>query len=118
MLPYESGIVTRIAPMINFRNEDQIVKDWVKVAILSSIDPVAPYSWQPIETVPKDAHSVDLWVVSCCFGRERGMRYPDCYWSSQRGKWMKGGYEFETDGIRITHWIRIGTPTPIKKEEA
>jgi len=55
--------------MINFRNEDQIVKDWVKVAVLSSIDPVAPYSWQPIETVPKDAHSVDLWVVSCCFGR-------------------------------------------------
>lgn len=89
---------------------DRIIKENTPPAVPS------PYEWQPIETAPKDGHVVDLWVTTFCFGRERETRYADCYWSKSRSKWMKGGYDFETDGMTVTHWIRIGTPT--KKEKA
>lgn len=70
----------------------------------------SPYSWQVIDSAPKDGHPVDLWISYCCFGRERFKRISNAYWSRREEQWMNGSYPIEDDGVKITHWIRIGDP--------
>ena len=59
--------------------------------------------WQPIETVPRDGTSVDLW-----FAGEWNRRMPDAYWSEALKAWVPYGRGCSyLDSPIITHWMPL-----------
>lgn len=85
------------------------MEEWM-AQIRPPVDP-PPYEWQGIASAPKDGHDLDLWVTFSCFGKESGERVANAYWSKRRGEWQyRLGNPIEEDGVRATHWIRIGSP--------
>lgn len=81
------------------------------VADMRPPTPQPPYAWQGMESVPMDGHPVDLWITYSCFGKERGQRVTDAYWSERRGEWQYPlGNPVAEESVRITHWMRIGKP--------
>jgi hypothetical protein len=75
--------------------------------------------WQPIETVPKDGTTVDLWAQSLA-ERDRDDLHPCTGFRVPDACWWDGGWR-NTDGnphpylegftnLRFTHWMRPPDP--------
>jgi hypothetical protein len=84
--------------------------------------------WQPIETVPKDGTTVDLWHdefgrhADCYWGLphhecgEAG-RYCDSDWHDTPEGWVDGAFNQSTFEDGFTHWMPL-PPPPIPDPES
>jgi hypothetical protein len=68
------------------------------------------FSWRPIETVPKDGSTIDLWCRNISQGSTGEVRIPDAWWDDDVDRWVDStGFCIEQKWCP-THWMPLPAP--------
>jgi hypothetical protein len=68
--------------------------------------------WQPIETVPKDGSTIDLWCRNISHGSTGEVRCADMWWDEDVGRWVDRSGVILEQKWRPTHWMPLPDGPP------